>query len=237
MIRLEAGTGEGKISYLYREGKHPIIFLHGLGSTGNSFMRMPKFLSDEYSLFLVDLLGHGRSDKPEIQYTVDRQANAIRGLIDSLGIDHFTIAGNSYGGWVAMRLFERWKPDGNLVLISSAGGQLTGNHRPPSPAFLDRVVASSSFNERWIIESIVQNNRNERRLSAETFSGYSPRTLIIWGELDPVIQLEVGMEMNRLIPGSRFLVVKGGGHTVHYSHPEITAEAMTGFIMEGDHSL
>ena len=136
-----------------------------------------------------------------------------------------------------MRLFERWKPDGSLVLISSAGGQLTGNHRPPTQAFVDRVVASSSFNERWIIESIVQNNRNERRLSEETFSNYSPRTLIIWGELDPVIPLEVGMEMNRLIPGSRFLVVKGGGHTVHYSHPEITAEAMTRFIMERDHSL
>lgn len=53
------------------KGNRPLLLIHDLNFSSSSFewMRMAKQLSDSYTVYCIDLLGCGKSDKPAITYT------------------------------------------------------------------------------------------------------------------------------------------------------------------------
>ena len=46
MERSYLSLSSGGISYLERKGQYPIIFLHGLGGTGNNWLKLAGYLPD-----------------------------------------------------------------------------------------------------------------------------------------------------------------------------------------------
>lgn len=223
--------GSWEISYLLSPGgSKNIVFLHGLGSTGNAYLRLARLFGPDYTLYLPDLLGHGRSSKPEIQYNINEQAAVIHDFVTSLGIYAPTVIGNSYGGWIAVRYFLNYRLPGNLVLISSAGVLPPAEETPDRKAFIERVIASSIFNVRSVIERMLETNRMEKRIDGSDFKEFVPPTLIIWGDSDNVIPVSTAYLLKERIPGSELLVVHGGGHTVHYTNPVEVHEAIERFI-------
>jgi 4,5:9,10-diseco-3-hydroxy-5,9,17-trioxoandrosta-1(10),2-diene-4-oate hydrolase len=120
----ESGTGE------------PVVMLHGGGpgaSAWSNFGRnLPEFAA-RYRTLLVDQPGFGRSDKPEItsQYFTFA-ADALRKLLDELGIERAHLVGNSLGGGTAVR-FALDHPDRSGRLVLMAPGGLTLNVFAPDP--------------------------------------------------------------------------------------------------------
>lgn len=95
-------------------GREPVrVFLHGLAVAAAPFyahiaVRGP--LAGRRSL-LVDLLGHGYSDRPEqFGYTADDHAAAVIRLLDELGIQSCELVGHSMGGSVGIAI-ARSRPD------------------------------------------------------------------------------------------------------------------------------
>ena len=99
MFRRSFESSYGTISYIERSGKIPVIFLHGLGGTGNSWMKLPQHLKEDIGLYFLDLVGQGRSAKPDIEYTISVQEDVIGELTEALGLEDVSLVGNSYGGW------------------------------------------------------------------------------------------------------------------------------------------
>ncbi len=97
MDRLGVKTSLGTMSYLHRSGKLPVIFLNGLGGTGNSSIRLNSYLDQRFELFMSDLLGLGRSGKPNIDYTIENQCPFITEFVETANIKLFALVGNSYG--------------------------------------------------------------------------------------------------------------------------------------------
>ncbi len=68
---------------------------------------------------LLDLIGHGFSDRPKIDYTPETYIHFLRDFMDGVGIERATLIGNSMGGgiaWAMAALFpERVK---RLILIN-----------------------------------------------------------------------------------------------------------------------
>jgi pimeloyl-ACP methyl ester carboxylesterase len=62
-----------------------------------------------------------------------------------------------------------------------------------------------------------------QRVSAlEKMAGLDPsRVLILWGELDPMIPLQHGLDAHAVLPGSRFVLVPGAAHHPHTHDPEL----------------
>lgn len=83
-----------------------ILFIHGLACSLNSFRNV--FDADYFpgkSILTVDLLGFGKSDKPEdFTYTMEDQAKVIEGLIALLPQKKLHIAAHSMGGAIALLL-------------------------------------------------------------------------------------------------------------------------------------
>lgn len=100
----------GDISIYYEvHGKgEPLVMI--MGASGNiEWMRqaIPVY-SREYRLVLFDNRGAGRTDGPDIPYTIAMIADDLAGLLDFIGIDSAHIQGASMGGMIAQEFVLRY---------------------------------------------------------------------------------------------------------------------------------
>jgi pimeloyl-ACP methyl ester carboxylesterase len=87
-------TGEG--------GRTPLVCLHGgPGSTHNYFRPLER-LADERRIVLYDQLGCGRSDRPEIDWSLVIFTDELQHLREHLGLDRIHVLGTSWGGMLAL---------------------------------------------------------------------------------------------------------------------------------------
>ncbi|WP_420310199.1 alpha/beta fold hydrolase [Streptomyces sp. YS-B37] len=86
----------------------PVLLLHGGGpgaSGVSNYQRNIGELAKQYRVIVPDLPGYGRSTKGvDGADPFGHLADAIRGLLDELGLDKAHLVGNSYGGACALRL-------------------------------------------------------------------------------------------------------------------------------------
>lgn len=118
------------------EHAETVILLHGGGpgaSAWSNFGRnLPEF-AKHYRTIAVDQPGFGRSDKPtEHPQYFRHSADAVAGLMDTLGIERAHFVGNSLGGGAAVRFaLNHGKRAGRLVLMGPGG--LSVNLFAPDP--------------------------------------------------------------------------------------------------------
>jgi 3-oxoadipate enol-lactonase len=84
--------------------KPVVLFLHGLGSSVRDWEAQVPYFSTLYRVLLIDMRGHGRSDKPKGPYTMPLFARDVVGLLDQLTIDKVHVVGLSMGGMIAFQL-------------------------------------------------------------------------------------------------------------------------------------
>jgi pimeloyl-ACP methyl ester carboxylesterase len=77
-------------------------------------------LADQARLVLVDLPGHGQSDKPHTAYTPDFFASAVLAVMSDAHVDKATLVGHSMGGPVICRVY-RQAPEKVAALVSVDG--------------------------------------------------------------------------------------------------------------------
>ena len=224
MRRLYVETSFGDISYLHREGRYPLVFLHGLGGSGNNFMKLEPLLNPHFELFMVDMLGHGKSGKIMPDYTVRTQCLMLSEFLSVVGIGKkkFGLIGNSYGGWISLRFSISYGNPEFLVLIDSAGVNPTVGEsgRENMENFIEKLLRVNHNNDRNIMTRITeQNSSGEEKIKPEELASIRSHTAIIWGEHDAIISKKYGIIINDHISGSKFFSIKDGGHTPHSSNP------------------
>ena len=87
------------------EGDQTVIFLHGLvmDNLSSFYYTIANPIAREAEVYLYDMRGHGRSERPPSGYTEDDAVADLDGLLDALEIDHpVHLVGNSYGGVVGL---------------------------------------------------------------------------------------------------------------------------------------
>jgi pimeloyl-ACP methyl ester carboxylesterase len=99
------------LSIFYREAgpkDAPIIlFLHGLPSSSRMFQPLLTRLANNYHLVAPDCPGYGHSDWPDpkqFDYTFDHIATVMDGFTQALGLSHYTLYMQDYGGPVGFRM-------------------------------------------------------------------------------------------------------------------------------------
>lgn len=111
---------EGRIAF-ERLGSGPaIVCVPGIGDLRSSFRSLaPLLVAADYSVYLMDLRGHGDSDTTFLSYTTEDIGDDIAALLESEGLTDVTLAGCSIGGgavaWAAAVVPERV---GGLVMFN-----------------------------------------------------------------------------------------------------------------------
>jgi pimeloyl-ACP methyl ester carboxylesterase len=125
-----------------------LVLVHGLGSAGNIWKSLIPELTKDFSVFAVDLPGHGVAGLHEDE-AVDPQSLA-RAIVEEVSATHdvseMHVAGNSLGGWIALEM-GAIAPDKvkSVTALAPAGlwHQLPTSKYPPS--FYDaRILAKIS---------------------------------------------------------------------------------------------
>ena len=104
--------------------KNPtIILLHGFNGSLFNFDRLAPLLVEDYRLVSLDLPGFGLTGAiPSSDYSTENFMDTVTALTKHLGIESFSIAGNSMGGGVAWRYaLNNPRKIESLILIASSG--------------------------------------------------------------------------------------------------------------------
>ena len=123
-----AKLANGRRIHYLDEGQGPaVVFLHGSGNGASGYSNFkgnyPALVKAGYRCILPDLVGFGYSDKPaDVEYPLSFFVECVKQTLDAIGVDRYTVLGNSLGGAVALGLaLEHPKNVERLVLMAPGG--------------------------------------------------------------------------------------------------------------------
>jgi pimeloyl-ACP methyl ester carboxylesterase len=215
-----------------------VVLVHGLGSRSEDWRFLAPYLAKAgFRVYLPDLPGYGRSDRPgDFSYSIPAEAAVVVAFLDALALNKVDLGGWSMGGWIAQRIaVEHPERLRRLMLFDSAGI----NERPawdtrlftpttarevvelevllmpdpPSvPDFVAQDILRNSRDHAWVIHRAI----DSMLLGHDTSDDLLPRlkmpVLIVWGSEDHLTPLSQGQKMHNLIPQSQLEVIPGCGH-------------------------
>jgi 2-hydroxy-6-oxonona-2,4-dienedioate hydrolase len=89
----------------------PLLLLHGTGGHLETYQKNVTELSRHFQVIVPDMIGHGYTDRPDVDYTLDDYADHLFALLDHFGVSTAYLSGESIGGciaaWMALRSPER----------------------------------------------------------------------------------------------------------------------------------
>jgi len=133
-----AKVGDINIYYESHGDGEALLLIMGYGQHSAHWATLIPSFSQEYRVISFDNRGTGRSDKPNIPYTMKMMADDVKGLLDAIGVDSAHAFGISMGGMVAQELALNY-PDKVISLIlgcTFCGGTKAIPSTPEALAFL-----------------------------------------------------------------------------------------------------
>jgi len=101
-----ASFGTNKVHYLVTgQGRLNVVFIHGWGGNTEFWQDQVPALRTKAKALLVDLPGHGQSDKPRAEYTMDFFARGVISVLRDAKIQRATLIGHSMGTPVICRVY------------------------------------------------------------------------------------------------------------------------------------
>jgi pimeloyl-ACP methyl ester carboxylesterase len=226
------------------------------GAPGIPGCRRP-LLPPSFRAFAPDQRGFGDSERPERGYRVEDFAEDAASLLDALGVERTSVAGHSFGSFVARRLALA-HPDrvDRLVLIGSALSasnpvtkevqaslaaladplplgfvrefQAGTAYLPVPQAFFDRAVEESLKAPARVWRDSFDNLL--RYEDAADLTRIAAPTLLIWGERDAIFSRPEHVALASAIPGVRVEIYRETGHCPNWERPEKVAESLGAFL-------
>lgn len=133
-----AKVGDIDIYYEVHGGGEPLVLIYGYAGHSGLWFRQIPVLSKKYRVIAFDNRGAGRSDKPDIPYSMAVMARDVAGLLDVIGIDSAHIFGISMGGMIAQHFALNY-PQRVISLMlgcTNCGGARSIQPEPESMAAL-----------------------------------------------------------------------------------------------------
>ena len=227
----DGGQGIDKI-------KDTIVFLHGSGLSHIVWSLTEQFFSNKnYNVLSLDLPGHGNSDGPCLD-SIEKTAEWLEKVFIELKLDKVIIVGHSQGCLEALEYSHKYKS--RLKKIVFVGGSY---RMPVNKDLIDLALAGDSDAVKLImkwsyvgskkfiggnpIERIIQSPKdiseilavdlvacNKYSNGSEASKSINCPTILILGELDKMVNLEVGKKFSNLIKNSTTHVINGSGHMI-----------------------
>jgi 2-hydroxy-6-oxo-6-(2'-carboxyphenyl)-hexa-2,4-dienoate hydrolase len=198
---VETGAGEA------------VMLLHGVSGHAETWVRNVAVFGRDFRVHAIDMLGHGFTDKPRIEYSIRALGEHVLGLLDEIGASRAHLVGQSLGGWVAAWLAVH-HPDrvASLVSVTGAGLQLDADGAALTAKVGQQVAAATA-----------------KALDAP--SREKVRTRLEWLVHDPAVVTDELVETRyRIYTRPDFAAVAGGlvaGFTSHARPAEmLTAERL-----------
>lgn len=200
----------------------PLFFFHGYTQSSISWHGLVRHYADEYSVYLVDLKGHGRSGMFTETLSVWAVAEEVAALIAHLGLEEILAIGYSYGGEVLFQL-ALLRPElvRSMVVIGSCGSWEANDF----PQVVEFFQYGNIENMPWMheqqtsdaqIRAILDQLENYAiAVSDEELRSITTRTLLVLGDRDEMIHFDCVLRAMAQMPDVSLWVVPKTGHRAH----------------------
>ncbi len=225
----------------------PIVLLHELGGSGESWWRVVPLLARTRRVIAIDLRGAGRSEKPPRPFETTDQADDVAALIAGLGLGPVDILGSALGSLVGALVTIRHPAlvrrlmmcavaddtDGATAdyLTKRAGVVRQVGMRGVMDASLRNAFPDAHADARAAYQPIYLANDpaayaemslalTRLRFSDADWRGIVAPVLVASGAHDFIWPPALGRKVAARIPGARFEVLADAGHFPHMHTPE-----------------
>ncbi|HEX9099411.1 MAG TPA: alpha/beta fold hydrolase [Candidatus Dormibacteraeota bacterium] len=115
--------GSLRVHHMHGGRGSPVVFIHGLGSSGYMEWRFTlEAAAERHRVYAPDLPGYGRTEKPRARYTIPYFARFVERYIENRGLRSVVLVGASLGGRIALELaLEQPQLVRKLVLVNTLG--------------------------------------------------------------------------------------------------------------------
>lgn len=234
-----------------------LLLIHGSASSTLTWDPLVPLLTGSHHVIRIDLLGHGRSAKPDGGYEFPAQGRRTGMALDRLGVERAIVAGHSSGGMVATALAEQ-RPDlvTALVLINTGPGMdafiapesdaIGPSQWPPTDEQIRRFASSGFSREGYRIpQELVDDIRQmtyhsltagaraardylERRSVPDRLAALGTPLQVIFGDQDRRWRPSSAARY-RAVPGAKVEILPGVGHSPPLEDPPRTAALLLAF--------
>lgn len=158
-----AKFGENKIHY-YDAGdakqKSALVFVHGWTCNAD-FWRASMTAFPEMRAIAVDLIGHGKSDKPKADYSMEYFAKSVEAVLKNAKVEKAVLVGHSMGTPV-IRQFYRLYPEKTAALVIVDGALRPFAPKEQMEKFLAPLRANYKQVSQGFIEGMLQPIKDDK---------------------------------------------------------------------------
>jgi pimeloyl-ACP methyl ester carboxylesterase len=230
----------------------PLVMITGLSANKDWWPpEMIDNLKRKYTLVLFDNRGAGRTDAPDMAYSIPMLADDAAGLMEKLGLEQGFVFGFSMGGMIAQELtLNHPEKVAKLVLGCTTSGF---RYCPQPPEVLQALIKPdytledtarimfppaymeaspdevARFLERVAVAPIGAQAYVRQLLGCNDFDAYERDgdlkipTLVLTGDQDFLIDQRNSEILARRIPGAKLIRYQGAGHGFFIQcHKEVT---------------
>ncbi|UBF24367.1 alpha/beta fold hydrolase [Kovacikia minuta CCNUW1] len=173
------------IYYLKAGTRHPqrppLLLIHGFGASTDHWRKNIVGLSQEFEVWAIDLLGFGRSAKPDWQYNGNLWRDQLHDFITDVVGQPAVLIGNSLGGYAALCVAaQRPESAAGLVLINSAGPftDIQGTTKPDPVRQVMGTVVQTLFRQDWASFLLFQYVRQKSMIRKTLEQVYLDKTAV-----------------------------------------------------------
>ncbi|WPN96855.1 alpha/beta hydrolase [Pseudomonas sp. MUP55] len=249
----------------YEEYGHgaPLILIHGLGSSSQDWELQVPVLARHYRLIVVDVRGHGRSDKPRERYSIKGFMLDLNALIEHLALPPAHVVGLSMGGMIAFQLaVDEPAQVKSLCIVNSAPevkvrsaadywqwAKRRSLARLLSPRTIGKALGERLFPKagqsdlrRRMAERWASNDQRAYLASFDAIVGWGVQehlctitcpTLVISADHDYTPVAQKEIYV-KLLPNARLVVIEDSRHATPLDQPEVFNTTLLDFLQTVD---
>jgi 3-oxoadipate enol-lactonase len=233
----------------------PLRFLHGVMGSSEIWKPQVSYFKNQRRIIILDLRGHGQSDKPRGKYSVTQFSDDLHSLMKNLDVEKAIIIGHSLGGMIALKVTLDYqdmvdklilidttaKPASSFrrrLLLSLSKSLIDISYRSFLKIYVSRYSDLEDSDLEEVVTRLLKTPKHVTKSCFSAIAGFDVTselakilvpTLIIHGEESstPVVLAEY---MNQHIPNAELIIIEGAGHASPKENPDKIWKAIERFI-------
>jgi pimeloyl-ACP methyl ester carboxylesterase len=160
-----------------KSDRPPLLLVHGFGASTDHWRKNIAQLQQEFQVWAIDLLGFGRSAKPNLEYSGNLWREQLHDFITEVIGSPVILAGNSLGGYAGLCVAAAYPQEvTGLILLNSAGS--FSNSQPKQEPNVWQKLIRSILLQPWASYLLFQYVRRRSTIRKTLEKVYLDRTAI-----------------------------------------------------------
>jgi pimeloyl-ACP methyl ester carboxylesterase len=218
--------------------KSTILLMHGSGLTHIVWSLHEQFYASQgFNVLSVDLPGHGNSEGPSLK-SIEKISDWIKSLMLKINIEKIIIVGHSQGGLIGIDFASRYPELIEKIVLVANSYKMPVNQDlidlaedgdekavllmmkwgyEGSKAFIGgnpvKKIVNSARDIREVL-AVDLNACNNYKNGENAIKKINCPTLCIFGDLDKMVPVKVGLKMSEQITNSETKIISDCGHMI-----------------------